>query len=228
MLGADHERTGKPGKIINISSVSGKISVPFMGPYSMSKHALEALSDTMRRELLPHGIDVVVIEPGPVNTPIFAKTEALDFSRYEDTEYADALERMRQSSQKMGERGLEPEQIGKLVVEIFDNPSPKTRYPVMKNKFTRWTLPQLLPSRMLDRMLARRLGIKRKSVASVDPLRFVREFQKRLRRMIGFAPSVDERQRKGTGYILPVVVVLLGITMMVASGYMLADALGFW
>jgi len=65
-------------------------------------------------------------------------------------------------------------------------------------------------------------------VASAYSLRFVREFQKGLKKVIGFAPSFDERQMKIMGYLLPVVFFILGITMMVASGYMLADALGFW
>jgi NAD(P)-dependent dehydrogenase (short-subunit alcohol dehydrogenase family) len=162
LLGADHDRTGKPGKIINISSVSGKFSAPFMSPYSMSKYAVEALSDAMRAELLIHGIDVVIVEPGPVKTPIFAKTADLDFSPYKETEYRDALDRMVSSSQRLGKDGLEPEDLGNLIAEIFNNPSPKTRYPILKNKFSRWTLPRLLPTRMVDRALARRMGMRKR------------------------------------------------------------------
>lgn len=162
LLGADHDRTGKPGKIINISSVSGRFSVPFMAPYSMSKYAVEALSDAMRAELLLHGIDVVIVEPGPVKTPIFDKTEQLDFSRYENTEYAASLEKMIKSTQGLGDSGLEPEDIGNLIVEIFNDASPKTRYPILKNKFSRWTLPRLLPTRMVDRALARRMGMRKR------------------------------------------------------------------
>lgn len=159
MLGAEHDRTGEPGKIINVSSLSGKLSVPFMGPYSMSKYAVEAMSDAMRVELRPHGIDVIVIEPGPVKTAIFSKTEALDFGQYKDTEYFDSLERVIESSQRMSKGGLEPEAIGRLVVQIFDDPSPKPRYSVLKNKLSRWVLPRLLPSRTLDRILAKRVGL---------------------------------------------------------------------
>lgn len=162
LLGADHDRTGKPGKIINISSVSGRFSVPFMAPYSMSKYAVEALSDAMRAELLLHGIDVVIVEPGPVKTPIFEKTEQLDFSRYENTEYATPLEKVIKSTQGLGDSGLEPEDIGNLIVEIFNDASPKTRYPILKNKFSRWTLPRLLPTRMVDRALARRMGMRKR------------------------------------------------------------------
>lgn len=159
-LGADSARAGAPGKIINMSSISGKLSVPLMGPYSISKFAVEAISDAMRVEFLPHGIDVIVIEPGPVKTPIFAKTESQDFSQYDGTEYADALGRLVESTKSLDERGLEPTVIGELVLNIFETASPKTRYPITKNKFSTWTLPNLLPTRMLDKALARRMGLK--------------------------------------------------------------------
>ena len=91
MLGADRRFEGAPGKIINMSSVAGKIASPFMSPYAMSKHALEAMSDSLRRELLVHGIDVVVIGPGAVKTPIWAKADDMDIEQYAKTEYAEVL-----------------------------------------------------------------------------------------------------------------------------------------
>jgi NAD(P)-dependent dehydrogenase (short-subunit alcohol dehydrogenase family) len=73
LLGADTSRTGEAGKIINISSVSGAIGMPFMGAYNMSKFGLEGLSEALRRELIMFDIDVVVVAPGPVKTPIWEK-----------------------------------------------------------------------------------------------------------------------------------------------------------
>ena len=70
LLGADKNRKGDPGKIINISSISGEIGMPFMSAYNMSKFGLEGFSEGIRRELLMYGIDVVVIAPGPIKTPI--------------------------------------------------------------------------------------------------------------------------------------------------------------
>ena len=163
LLGGDPERTGAPGKIINMSSVSGRISVPFMGPYSMSKYALEAISDALRVELIPHGIDVVIVEPGPVKTPIFDKSQSIDKSRYSDTEYAASLERMVESSQAMGKDGLEPEVISDLVWNIFNNATPKTRYAILKKKFSRFILPRLLRQRRVDQVLADRMGLTRSS-----------------------------------------------------------------
>ena len=75
LLGADPSLTGAKGRIVNISSTAGKVGLPFLGGYVASKHAVEGLSDSMRRELLVHGIDVIVVEPGFVVTPIWDKAE---------------------------------------------------------------------------------------------------------------------------------------------------------
>src|SRR5271165_3413624 len=82
LLGTDRSRQGQPGRIVNISSVGGKLGAPFLGAYVASKHGLEGMSQSLRRELLLYGIDVIVIGPGSVATPIWDKAEADDFSRY--------------------------------------------------------------------------------------------------------------------------------------------------
>ena len=73
LLGAVKNYGNQPGKILNMSSVSGRIAFPFLSPYCASKFALEAFSDALRRELLLYGIDVISIEPGPIKTPIWNK-----------------------------------------------------------------------------------------------------------------------------------------------------------
>ena len=80
------------GRVINIGSVSGRIAFPFMGPYVASTFALEGLSDSWRRELLPFGVDVVVVEPGSVRTPIWDKVAALDNAAVRGTAYERVLE----------------------------------------------------------------------------------------------------------------------------------------
>ena len=74
-----------------ISSVSGKRSYPFVSPYTASKHALEAISDSLRRELMLHDIDVIVIEPGPIKTPIWDKAPSVEENPFLGTEYEPAL-----------------------------------------------------------------------------------------------------------------------------------------
>jgi len=162
LLGADRAYKGPPGKIVNMSSIAGKIASPFMSPYAMSKHALEAFSDALRRELFVHGIDVVVVGPGAVQTPIWAKADDLDFSPYQGTEYEELLNRMKKAMQEVGEEGLPPSDIGALVCEIMNTDRPKTRNAIQKNKLLMWTLPRLLPTRALDNVIADRFGIEKR------------------------------------------------------------------
>lgn len=163
LLGADHSRAGAPGRIVNMSSVAGKIASPFMSPYAMSKHALEALSESLRRELAAHGIDVVIVGPGAVRTPIWAKADELDIGRFRNTEYHDDLARLKSMMKEIGEAGLEAEAVGALVLRILSTRKPKVRYAILKNKLALWTLPNILPRRLVDRMVAKRFGLKPRS-----------------------------------------------------------------
>lgn len=160
MLGADHSRTGAPGRIVNMSSVAGKIASPFMSPYAMSKHALEALSESLRRELIVHGIDVIIIGPGAIRTPIWAKADEIDVGRYKNTEYYGYIAGMRDMMKTFGAAGLDAEDVGALALHILTAPKPKTRYPILRSKFAMWTLPNILPKRMVDRAVAKRFGMK--------------------------------------------------------------------
>lgn len=158
MLGADKAFAGPKGRIINMSSVAGKMASPFMGPYSMSKHALEAMSETLRRELAPHGIDVVIVGPGAIKTPIWAKADDIDAEHYKDTEYYDLLVQMRGTMQEYGQDGLPPDAVAALTLNILNGRTRKTRHAILKNKFSLWTLPQILPRRLVDRAVAERFG----------------------------------------------------------------------
>ena len=92
LLGTDRGRTGAPGRIVMISSVGGKNAMPFLGPYSASKFALEGLSESLRRELMLFGVDVIVVAPGAIATPIWEKADTVDIAPLADTPYAPALE----------------------------------------------------------------------------------------------------------------------------------------
>lgn len=159
LLGADRSLKGPRGRIVNMSSVAGKLASPFMSPYAMSKHALEAMSESLRRELAVHGIDVIIVGPGAIRTPIWSKADDLDFEQYRNTEYFSDLERMKGMMQQFGDNGLEAENVGALVLHILMTPKPKTRYAILKNKFAMWTLPNVLPKRMVDRAILKRFGM---------------------------------------------------------------------
>jgi NAD(P)-dependent dehydrogenase (short-subunit alcohol dehydrogenase family) len=162
LLGADPSRKGNPGRIINISSASGKIASPFLGFYSASKFGLEGLSESLRRELILFGIDVIIIGPGAIVTPIWQKSEAGIAERFRHTPFADALDRFEQYSLKEGASGYPPEMIGKIVWRALTTARPKVRYAIVPNRLTNWIIPRLIPMRILDKLVARFMGIKRR------------------------------------------------------------------
>ncbi|HEX5808075.1 MAG TPA: SDR family NAD(P)-dependent oxidoreductase [Anaerolineales bacterium] len=160
LLGTDRSLSGKPGRVINMSSVSGKIGYPFIGAYAASKHALEGFSETLRRELMLYGIDVIIIGPGSVATPIWDKGEQTGLSSYANTEYMEAALRAQKSMLRNGRRGLPPEKVGEVVLEALTTARPRVRYAVARGRFLDQLLRLWLPKRFVDRMIARNLGFK--------------------------------------------------------------------
>jgi NAD(P)-dependent dehydrogenase (short-subunit alcohol dehydrogenase family) len=158
LLGTDRTLKGPPGRIVNISSVGGKNAVPFLSPYAASKFALEGLSEGLRRELLPFGIDVIVVAPGAVATPIWAKAEQVDITPYLDTPYAPALERMRTLMLALGKEGLPPERIGEAVRRALTATRPCVRYTVTPHPLQDF-LVRVLPKRIVDRLIGGQIGL---------------------------------------------------------------------
>jgi NAD(P)-dependent dehydrogenase (short-subunit alcohol dehydrogenase family) len=151
----DLRRSGG-GRVVNIGSVSGTIAPPFGGPYAASKFALEAISDSLRRELLPFGILVVLIQPGSIVTPIWDKLEGMGLERFRNTPYAPVLPRVLERSLQAGRRGLPPERVADAVLRALTSPRPPTRMLVVRRPWlTR--LMRLLPDRWVDRAVARRV-----------------------------------------------------------------------
>ncbi len=149
LLGAREEHQTAPGRIINIGSVSGKLGMPFVGPYVGSKFAVEGLSHSFRRELLLYGIDVIVIGPGPVKTPIWQKSIKLE--PYYDTPYGEMLKRFENGLvQKSIDRGFTPEYLSRKIVKVFEKRKPKTRYSVVPQALVNYYIPRFLPDRWLD------------------------------------------------------------------------------
>ncbi len=160
LLGSDPARQGGAGRIVNISSVGGKIGAPFLGAYAASKHGLEGMSESLRRELMLYGIDVILIEPGYVNTPTLDKAEAEDFAMYRDSDYRDILARFVKAFIADGRKGFPPQAIGEAVYTALTVGKPKVIYTVMRQKFRNWTLPMMLPRRTLDRLIGKQLGLR--------------------------------------------------------------------
>jgi len=160
LLGSDRSIRGKPGRIINISSVGGQFGGPFLGAYAASKHGLEGFSESLRRELMLYGIDVIIIGPGSVATPIWDKAEKEDLSLYADTEYADAARRLQKYMIEDGRKGYPPEKVGEVVLHALTTPRPRVRYAVIPGSSLRRIIQMLLPKRFVDKIIARNLGFK--------------------------------------------------------------------
>lgn len=161
LLGVDKDLIGAPGRIVMISSVAGKNGAPFLGAYAASKHGLEGLSESLRRELMLFGIDVVIVGPGAVATKIWDKAEEVDVTQYQNSPFAPALDRIKEYMIANGKKGFPPEKLGRAVWKALTTANPKTRYAVVPARLMNWTLPGLLPKRTVDGMLAGRLGLKK-------------------------------------------------------------------
>lgn len=160
LLGAKENHPVAPGKILNISSVGGKIAAPFIGAYAATKHAVEGVSESWRRELLLYGIDVIIIGPGAVKTPIWDK--GIDVSKYKDTPYGESSTKFGDYARSEGEKGLAPEFTGKRIANIFEKRKPKVRYAIVPQRMKNWTLPRMLPNRLIDRILGKQTGLLKK------------------------------------------------------------------
>ncbi len=158
LLGAGGGRQGRPGRIVNISSVAGRMAFPFLGAYAASKHGLEGMSESLRRELMLYGIDVIVVAPGAVVTPIWDKGDAEEMNSIRSTPYAPAFDRFLPYLTEEGKKGLSADEIGRLISFVLTTRRPKVRYAVVPQRFKNWTLPNLLPRRLLDRIVGKQLG----------------------------------------------------------------------
>lgn len=159
LLGAVKNAPHPPGRIINISSVGGKIAAPFLGAYSGSKHALEGMSESLRRELQLYGIDVIVVGPGAIKTPIWDKPSATDLSIYNGTDFEKSGQRFQKFMLKSGRNGMEADDLAQRILKVSEKKKPKTRYTFAPKKFRDFTFPLLMPKRMVDRAIAKNLGL---------------------------------------------------------------------
>jgi NAD(P)-dependent dehydrogenase (short-subunit alcohol dehydrogenase family) len=153
------------GRVVNISSIGGRVALPLLGPYAASKFALEGISDSLRREVARFGIEVSVIEPGGIKTPIWEKGEAtadglLDDAPPEALElYGGLMSSLRAQARKIAtETGLPPRAVAEAVGRALTARRPRTRYVVGRDAKLRAALAKRLPDRFFDRLIARALA----------------------------------------------------------------------
>jgi len=159
LLGSDASLKGPKGRIVMISSVAGKNGNPLTPAYCASKHAIEGLSESLRRELMLFGIDVVIIAPGAVRTPIWSKgQDNFDINKYRNSPYLPSLQKVTAYMQHLDSIGLPAEKIADVVYTALTVPNPKVRYQVTPDPM-RHLVTSVLPKRMVDKIIARRAGL---------------------------------------------------------------------
>ena len=149
LLGTKPGSAKQPGRIINISSVSGLFNSPFNGAYSISKHALESMTDIYRRELRRYGIKVIAIEPGPIKTEIWKKN-LNKMDEFKDSDYYEVLQKADKIIENAERNALPVENVSRLVAKCLTVSRPKTRYIVHKNKFAFRLMAYYLPDKITD------------------------------------------------------------------------------
>ncbi len=161
-------RARREGRIIMVSSLVGRVAFPLSGVYSATKFALEGLSDSLRMEVAPWGIKVVIIEPGPIATRFGATAKEQSYQRITspDSPYIEYYKRLIREGviKRRYFWGARP--VAQAIRDICENPKPKARYPV--HPFARWLpiLANLLPESVIDKLLSKPLGLDK-------PVRFI-------------------------------------------------------
>ncbi|MCR9224319.1 MAG: SDR family oxidoreductase [Hyphomonas sp.] len=163
LLGMDESLEGAPGRIVNITSVGGRLSAPFLGAYTATKHAVESITDSLRRELVLFGIDAIAVGPGAVKTPIWDKAEESNSSNpYANSPWAKPIEIFSETMLDGGRTGLDPIIVAKTIETALSAKKPKARYAPVPDKLTNFTLPMLLPKRVVDGFFWKRFGMSPK------------------------------------------------------------------
>ena len=153
------------GRIVNVSSIGGRFALPLVSPYNASKFALEGISDSLRRELHGQGVDVIVIEPGGVKTPIWSKSnDAADELQQQmppeaERLYGKMIEAVRRATIEIAqEKGIEPREVAEVIGRALTAKRPRTRYLVGSDAKMRGPMARFVPDRLMDRAVARQLG----------------------------------------------------------------------
>ena len=153
------------GRIVMVSSIGGRVALPLVSAYNASKFGLEGLSDSLRRELRGQGVDVILIEPGGVKTPIWKKGEQLADEMLDEVPpeaerlYGRMVSTLRARTKKIEEElGIEPTEVAEAIGTALTASRPRARYVVGGDAKVRAPMARLLPPRVMDRLIGRALG----------------------------------------------------------------------
>lgn len=149
------------GRIVNISSIEGKLASPFISAYSATKYAIEGFSNSLRRELRLFGIKVIIVGPGGVKTDMWRKNP-LQITPLIGTAYEEPFRKLIELSKEMENEAATPDEIGNFLVRVFEAPKPRARYAYSRS-FKDGTWPAMLPASWYDELLGLMLGLKRRN-----------------------------------------------------------------
>lgn len=155
------------GRVVNMSSISGRHAAPFFGAYAASKHALEAWSDSLRQELAMWGLHVAIIEPGAIDTPIWDSGEARARRIVEEMPeagrslYAAAVTAGLDTTRRAGKRGIPAQRVAEVVEDALTAPSPRVRYVIGRDARAQAAAKRLLPDAWVDRLTRRAMRLPR-------------------------------------------------------------------
>ena len=153
------------GRVVNISSIGGRVASPTFGAYAGSKFALEAMSDALRREVGRLGVHVIIVEPGTISTPIWSKGLALaqdlvsGISEEHRSRYGDLLVAATRQAEELERNGIDPSRVAQVIADAIATRKPRARYLVGRDANVIARVARVLPDRMMDRLIARNLGL---------------------------------------------------------------------
>lgn len=153
-----HMRERKQGKIINISSVSGRFGFPALSPYAASKHAVEGFSESLRLEMLPFGVYVSLIEPGSYQTEIWSKG-LIATNDSQDSPYQTNMNNIMKAVKKTAANAGNPQEVADLIVQVAASTRPKLRYPIGKSVSHTLLLKKIFPWEWLEKQVLKQSGI---------------------------------------------------------------------
>jgi NAD(P)-dependent dehydrogenase (short-subunit alcohol dehydrogenase family) len=153
------------GRVVNMGSIGGRVALPLLAPYAASKFALEAITDSLRRELRPWDMHVAIVEPGGIATPIWDKARAaneeLAARMPPETEqlYGKLIDKIRSETAELSRTGVPAIKVAEVVAHALTAEKPKTRYLVGRDAKVRAVMAKVLPDRAFDALMARALGL---------------------------------------------------------------------
>ena len=163
------------GRLVNVSSIGGRVAFPTYGAYAAAKFALEGFSDVLRREVGRLGVKVIVIEPGNVATPMWGKGLAImdelaaTMTADQHARYDDLVAAMRKQAEAQKGGGIQPLEAAKVIADAVQARTPRTRYLVGRDAKLGAVVSGLLSDRAFDRFVARNLGLSVRPEKLIDP-----------------------------------------------------------